>query len=491
MAEKNTQDNQKSKKKHKWIGVFLIALLLLFIGLAGYYLERDLEPVPDNQVEKSEDTAITSDMKTEKDKVATKQPAEKTESDAPPVEDEDNGMTSESYKKDTVKTDSGVEPKSDTADTEKTSVKESKSGIKNGSLDESDTAGQKEEVDQKDKEKKLETELNKGETDDTTAEDSSVETEEQTVTGDQSQETTPEAEDSGQTDLEQESDKNVEVEEEEVEMSAKPEKEEDITQEREKQLKSEGQINEKAGVERDEQVKDETQNDFARELEDPSLLDRILSILGLSESDFTQDLNILFVGLDSEESVAIGSVEADSIMLAKLRPGANKLLVKHINEDTKYKGQLLRKYHNGDIQSAVEEITATEIDYYVYLRYQGFEKVIDELGGVQITLKQEIRVPGLGLNLKEGNNLLSGKEALNFVRWRSSDSMARFERQKLLINAVLSKLKSNNILFNVKELYNTIVKSYNSIETDINPVLAAEIFNYIRENDKLKLEFIE
>ncbi|MFW6295483.1 MAG: transcriptional regulator, partial [Halanaerobium sp.] len=54
MAEKNKNDKNQSKKKHKWIGIFLIALLLIFIGLAGYYLERDLEPVPDNQIEENE-----------------------------------------------------------------------------------------------------------------------------------------------------------------------------------------------------------------------------------------------------------------------------------------------------------------------------------------------------------------------------------------------------------------------------------------------------
>jgi hypothetical protein len=46
-------------------------------------------------------------------------------------------------------------------------------------------------------------------------------------------------------------------------------------------------------------------------------------------------------------------------------------------------------------------------------------------------------------------------------------------------------------MLNVKELYNTIVVSYNSVETDINAVLAAEIFNYIRSNSELELEFIE
>jgi len=564
LAEKNTQDNQKSKKKHKWIGVFLIALLLLFIGLAGYYLERDLEPVPDNQIEENEvmeqsedssdgetavngeeesqiteetstieestdsaettetgaetkevtekevteskDTAASSDIETERNETAAEQSAEvseqsadKTKSDAPPAVEEDKSMSVDSDQEDIGENYSEAESESDTAnitDSEKTSVEEIESDIANGGsdvLDESDEVTQKEEIVQKEEE--IKTEIEERETEDNAAEDSSVETKEQTLTGDQSQKTTSKTDNSGQTDIEPES--NDTVEDEQAEVTDEPEMKKDIAQESEEQVENEEQLQgEEKQVEgkaekREEQVKDETQNDFAQELEDPTLLERILSILGLSDSDFNQDLNILFVGLDSEENVAIGSVEADSIMLAKLRPELNQLQVEHIDEDTIYQGQLLRKYHNGDISLAVEEITETEIDYYVYLKYQGFEKVIDELGGVQITLEEELIVPGLGLNLKKGDNLLSGKEALNFVRWSSSGSMARFERQKLLINSVLSKLKSNNILFNVKELYNTIVESYNSIETDINPVLAAEIFNYVRENDELKLEFIE
>ena len=45
MADKNTQDNQESPPKHKWVGILIIALLLLFIGLTGYYLESGLKPL--------------------------------------------------------------------------------------------------------------------------------------------------------------------------------------------------------------------------------------------------------------------------------------------------------------------------------------------------------------------------------------------------------------------------------------------------------------
>ncbi|MGM0499993.1 MAG: LCP family protein [Bacillota bacterium] len=231
--------------------------------------------------------------------------------------------------------------------------------------------------------------------------------------------------------------------------------------------------------------------DLSQIEEEQSLFDQILSILGMGESNFNQDLNILFVGLDDKESVALGTIEADSIVLGKLRPEANNLQLEYINENLKHENKLLKEYNKEDIQLVVEDITKTEIDHYVYVNYQGFEKVIDELGGVQLKLKENVKVPGLGLDLKAGSNLLSGKEALNFVRWSSSSYLPRSERQKMLIQAVVAKLRTNNIMFNVKELYNTIVESYNSVETDINTVLAAEIFNYIRSNSELELEFIE
>lgn len=231
--------------------------------------------------------------------------------------------------------------------------------------------------------------------------------------------------------------------------------------------------------------------DLSQPETEQSLFDQLLSVLGMGESNFNQNLNILFVGLDDEESVALGSVEADSIVLTKLRPENNKLQLNYINENSTYEGKQLKAYSKETIQQAVRELTETEFDNYVYVNYQGFEKVIDELGGIQLELKEDVRVPGLGLDLKAGNNLLSGREALNFVRWSSSSYLPRSERQKMLIQAVVTKLKTNNIMFNVKELYNTIVESYNSVETDINTVLAVEIFNYIRSNDKLELEFID
>ena len=435
MAEKNTNDNQKSNKKHKWIGIFLIALLLLFIGLAGYYLERDLEPVPDNQIEDEE-----------------------------VIEEDSGGPDAEpDLQEEQAAVEEKTEDSEQISDIEETAAEDGQkieAGDEGEALEDGEDGEQREiEADQRISETETKGELSETDTE-TNIEAEAKPEDTQNQISDQAEEQDSEAD---QTAEKAESDLEAVPEEESVEDLSEIER------------KTESDVEQ--GVE--------------EEIESPSLIDRILSILGLAESEFTQNLNILVVGLDDEESVAIGSIEADSIMLAKLRPEASKMQIEHIDEDTVYKGELLREYHDGDIQPAVEELSGSKIDYYVYVNYLGFEKVIDELGGVQITLDQKVEVPGLGLNLKAGDNLLSGKEALNFVRWRDSDSLARFERQKLLINSVMAKLRSNNILFNVKELYNTMVESYNSIGTDINPVLAAEIFNYLRENRELELEYIE
>lgn len=204
-----------------------------------------------------------------------------------------------------------------------------------------------------------------------------------------------------------------------------------------------------------------------------------------------ENLNLLFVGLDDKESVALGSVEADSIILISLNANKDEIKLKKIDEELNYKQKPLKKYKNQKLQTAVNKLIGVESDLYLYLDYQGFEKIINELGGIEVELKQALKVPALGLDLKKGENLLSGKEALNFVRLQDYKDSSRIKRQKMVINSTLTKLKSQNILFNIKEIYNTLKESYNSTETNISPVLATQLFDYFRNASDLKVEFVD
>ena len=225
--------------------------------------------------------------------------------------------------------------------------------------------------------------------------------------------------------------------------------------------------------------------------EDPGFLDRILGLMNLGESTFDKELDILFVGLDDTADKDLDEVEANSIMIVQIRPEQELIIVETVDESMEYQDRALKDFDFRELNTIVPQAKAREFDHYLYLNFPGFEKVIDELGGVQIILEDQLRVPDLGLNLRAGNNLLSGKEALNYVRWKDLNNDTRLQRQRQVINAVLERIRGNNFLFNVRDLYNTVVNTYNSVETDISPVLATEILNYLRENRDIELEFID
>lgn len=85
------------------------------------------------------------------------------------------------------------------------------------------------------------------------------------------------------------------------------------------------------------------------------------------------------------------------------------------------------------------------VDKYVVVGFGGFQKVIDDIGGVDINLTPaETRQVNLksGSDLSPGVQHLNGKEALNYARIRKIDSdFVRTERQRTVMMQVLDKFK--------------------------------------------------
>lgn len=419
MSEENTND---SKKGYKWIGAILIVLLLIFIGIAGFYLEHDFGRVNKNSVEQSE---IIQQGDQENENQSEQSGADSGESilnDNSAVQSQSDLNLNKNSANDVIKTDTSTNEIESENSKDITSAAKDVKKEKLAEIIEQNEAGSLEsEILNPEKVKLKEDLQNK----DYEIQHSSNQSDQET---------------------DNQSEKSV--------------NNSDLVE------------NNKTEVEQ-------------------SLFDRLMSIIGLNEAEFEQNLNILFVGFDDEASVSLGTVEADSIMLAYLRPNEHKIFLKNIDQDLIYQKRALKDYPESELKEVVRNNFESELNNYVYVNYQGFEKVIDELGGIELKLAEPLKISALGLNLKAGSNMLSGREALNFTRWKGGSKSDRLARQKKVINAVLAKLRTNSVLFNVKDLYNTIVNSYNSVETDIDPVLAAEIFNYIHKNSDLKLEYIE
>lgn len=146
-----------------------------------------------------------------------------------------------------------------------------------------------------------------------------------------------------------------------------------------------------------------------------------------TNSDNTS-INILLLGLDS------GGFRSDVIMLLNYEPVSGNLMFFSIPRDTmvKYKGKFEKinaLYSNGKedlIKNTIENLTGLDIEYYITADFIGFRKIVDSLGGVYlnvpINMDYDDPEQALAIHIKKGPQLLNGKKAEEFVRYRRSDT---------------------------------------------------------------------
>jgi LCP family protein required for cell wall assembly len=59
-----------------------------------------------------------------------------------------------------------------------------------------------------------------------------------------------------------------------------------------------------------------------------------------------------------------------------------------------------------------------DVKYYVVTDFQGFERIIDTLGGVTVDVEQGMYHGAEGIHIDPGIQRLNGHDALGFVRYR-------------------------------------------------------------------------
>jgi LCP family protein required for cell wall assembly len=132
------------------------------------------------------------------------------------------------------------------------------------------------------------------------------------------------------------------------------------------------------------------------------------------------------------------------------------------------------------ILKTVADVTSLKLDYYVILNFDGFEKIIDSLGGINVQNERDIydpRYPGPNYSyetfeLKKGLQYLDGATALKYARERHNDpegDFGRAKRQQQIMEAAKNKFFSPGTLLNVfslNEIFNTLGEN---IVTDIAP----------------------
>ncbi|HST26416.1 MAG TPA: LCP family protein [Gaiellaceae bacterium] len=98
----------------------------------------------------------------------------------------------------------------------------------------------------------------------------------------------------------------------------------------------------------------------------------------------------------------------------------------------------------------VEAVTGLKINYLITVNFTGFKKVVNTIGGVWVDVDRRYFNNDSGpygyaaINLQPGYQRLTGGAALDFVRFRHTDSdFVRVARQQLFVQAMKEQLKQH------------------------------------------------
>jgi LCP family protein required for cell wall assembly len=140
-----------------------------------------------------------------------------------------------------------------------------------------------------------------------------------------------------------------------------------------------------------------------------------------------------------------------------------------------------------------ETIRATfgiETDYYATLDFDGFQRVVDALGGIEINVQKAMKYDdnwgNLHIDLKPGFQKLNGYKAMGFVRMRHDDSdMARAERQQQFLEALRDKVKDPSNFMSLSQVLSEIEKS---IQTNMTREQMLALGNFARSVPRENLQ---
>lgn len=130
------------------------------------------------------------------------------------------------------------------------------------------------------------------------------------------------------------------------------------------------------------------------------------------------------------------------------------------------------------LRQKIEQITGQKIDYYVLVDLSVVKKIIDEVGGLNILVKQDIYDPAFpGPNhsfqtfeLKAGWRYLDGETASKYIRTRHSTQgdFDRVGRQQQVLWALKEKLAALNPTADLPSMISVVQDAWNNIKTNIS-----------------------
>jgi LCP family protein required for cell wall assembly len=158
-------------------------------------------------------------------------------------------------------------------------------------------------------------------------------------------------------------------------------------------------------------------------------------------------MNILLIGTDESEKIGDPG-RSDTQLLVRLDPETKSISMLSIPRDLQVEipgvglAKMNEAYTYGGpalVIKTFKQLTGLKINGWIETNFAGFWHVVNALGGVYLPIDHKYFVPASApyksINLEAGYQLVRGKQALNYVRYRHDQhgDFMRMQRQQLFL----------------------------------------------------------
>ncbi|PFP30845.1 LytR family transcriptional regulator [Bacillus sp. AFS073361] len=177
--------------------------------------------------------------------------------------------------------------------------------------------------------------------------------------------------------------------------------------------------------------------------------------------------SVLMLGVDERKG---DRGRSDTIIVLTVNPNNNSVKMLSIPRDTRTeivgKGKedkINHAYAFGGVPMAmdtVENFLDIPIDYYMQVNMEGFQDIVDAVGGV--TVRNDLDFTSDGFHFAKKELTLNGEKALAYTRMRYEDPRGDFgrqTRQRQIIQAVIKEGASISSITNFSDIFTAIGKN--------------------------------
>jgi polyisoprenyl-teichoic acid--peptidoglycan teichoic acid transferase len=185
------------------------------------------------------------------------------------------------------------------------------------------------------------------------------------------------------------------------------------------------------------------------------------------EKEPQDPFSVLILGVDDEYGHLEG--RSDVIMVAIVNPQEKNISLLSIPRDTyayirhsdRYE-KINHAYAYG-LNSAIETVESflnIPIDNYIALNFDAFKDLIDMMGGIELDVERNMfhQNRRVTIDIHQGQHLLSGEEALFYVRFRGDKEgdFGRMRRQQQVMTELMNQSLNMRTASNLNELLSIV-----------------------------------